>query len=455
MLKKSGLDMTEGPILKKLILFTVPLVFNSVIDQLYSTADTMMMGWFAGTEAMAAVGASGHPMNLLVNLFAGLSMGVNVTCGNLRGGKKTKELSECMHSSVLMGLLIGLFISVWGLFLCGPLLRSLDTPVEILDDAVLYMKTRLYFGPVWMLTTFCASILHAHGETRIPTLISIFSGLLNVCLNVVFVPFMSMGVEGVALATGISQTVKAVVLGILLFSPKGAYKLTFSGLRLRWKHVVSILTVGIPNGLSNIVFSISNVLLQSAVNGFGYLAVAGNTAATHVTAYVTLVLNAFRSACVSASAQCCGARKPERLDKLVKTAIPAGLVMVVLLSIPMTLFGKKLMALFTEDPMVPALGYPRLLFTCWGNLLFLLVKVFGGCLAGMRKSSVSLICDLVCIIAPRLLWVWFVVPYMQTPTMLFAIYPITWLFAAIFTGVAFRHYRKKMETEILPTTAEA
>lgn len=448
MQKKPGLDMTEGPILKKLVLYAVPLVFNSVINQLYSTADTMMMGWFAGTEAMAAVGASGHPMNLLVNLFAGLAIGVDVTCGNLRGGKKTKELSECMHSSVLMGLLIGFFISVWGLLLCDPLLRSLDTPVEILDDAVLYMKTRLYFGPVWMLTTFCSSILHAHGETRIPTLISIFSGLLNVCLNVVFVPFMGMGVEGVALATGISQAANAVALSILLFSPKGAYRLTFSGLRLRWKHVVSILTVGIPNGLSNIVFSVSNVLLQSSVNSFGYLVVAGNTAATHVSAYLTLVLNAFRSACVSASAQCCGAHKLERLDKLVKTAIPAGLMMVVLLGIPMTLFGKNLMALFADDPAVPQYGYPRLLFTCWGDLLFIFVKVFGGCLAGMRKSSVSLMCDLFCIILPRVLWVWFVVPLMHTPMMLYAIYPISWFFAAIATGVSFRHYRKKLEAEM-------
>lgn len=447
MFRKTQLDMTEGPILKKLFLFAVPLIINSVISQLYSTADTMMMGWFAGTQAMAAVGASGHPMNLLVNLFAGLAMGVTVTCGNLKGGRKMKELSECMHCCVLVGLLMGVVISVVGLSLCEPLLRSLDTPVEILDDAILYMKTRLAFGPLWMLASFSTNILHANGDSRIPTLISIFSGLLNVCLNVVFVPFMKMGVEGVALATGISQAVNAVVLSVILFSPRGQYQLTLSGLRLRWKHVLSILTVGIPNGLSNIVFSVSNVLLQSSVNSFGYLVVAGNTAATHVTAYAALVLAAFRSSCVSASAQCCGARKLQRLDQLVKTAIPGGLVLVAILSTLMTLFGKNLMALFTEDPMVPELGYPRLLFTCWGDLLFICVKVFGGCLAGMRKSSASLMCDLVGIILPRLLWVWFVVPHMHTPNMLYAIYPISWFIAAVLTGIAFRYYRRKLEAE--------
>ena len=449
MQKRAGLDMTEGPILRKLILFSLPLILNSVLNQLYSTADTVMMGRFAGTLAMAAVGASGQPLNLLVNLFAGIAVGVTVNCGNLKGAKKDKELSDCMHTCVLVGLLLGGVISGLGLSLCGPLLRSMDTPTDILDNALLYMRIRLAFGPIWMLATFSTHILHAFGETRIPTVVGIFSGLLNVCLNALFVPILGMGVEGVALATGASQTATAVVLTAVLFSPKGPYKMTFSGLRLHWEHVVNILTVGIPNGLSNIVFSVSNVLLQSAINRFGSIVIAGNTAANEVLSYVIVLLAAVRSACVSATAQCCGAKNYKRVYHFAGVALPAGIGVLIVLNILFTLFGKQMMTLITGDPAVAELGYPRLMITCWGYILFTLVKVFGGCLAGMKKSTAVLLSELFGIILPRLLWVWFVVPHMQSITWVYLIYPVSWLAAGILTAVLFRYYLQKLQREQL------
>lgn len=453
MSRKASIDLTEGPILRKVMLFALPLLLNSVINQLYTTADTVMMGQFAGTMAMAAVGASAQPIHLLVNMFIGLSLGVTVSCGNFKGGQKHKELSECMHTAVILGFLIGVAVLLFGLFLSEPLLRAMNTPAEILEDATLYVKIRLSSGPVWILALFCISIFHAHGEARIPTFVSIFSGLVNVGLNVVFVPVMGMGVEGVALATDISLGIKALVYCIILFSPKGQFRLTLSGLRLRWRYVKSIFTIGIPNGLSSIVFSFSNVLLQTSINRFGSLVVAGNTAATELINYTNLILAAIRSACVSTTAQCCGAHKLDRVGKLVKTILPSGIALLILLDIPITLFGKALMAVIADSAEAAELGFSKLMFNCWGYNIFLFVKVFSGGLAGMRKTTLTLLCDLFGIILPRILWVWFVVPHMQTPDMIYAIYPITWLLTTILTGSAFYHHLRKLKQEQLLTTS--
>ena len=456
MSRKTSIDMTEGPIFRKVMLFALPLLLSSVINQLYTTADTVMMGQFAGTLAMAAVGASAQPLHLLVNFFTGLSLGATVTCGNFKGGQKKKELTECMHNSVLLGFLIGLLVCVLGLVLSEPLLRAMDTPAEILKDAILYVKIRLAGSPALILTVFCIGIFHAHGEARIPTMVSAISGLVNVGLNVLFVPIMGMGVEGVALATNASLVMKALIYCLILFSPKGQYRLTFSGLRLQWKYVKNILTVGIPNGLSSIVFSFSNVLLQASINRFGSMVVAGNTAATELINYTNLILASVRSACVSATAQCCGARKLERVDKMVKTVIPGCVLLLVLINIPITIFGKALMGLIADSAEAGALGFPKLMYSCWGYILFLLVKVFTGGLAGMRKSTLSLMCDLFGIILPRILWVWFVAPHLQDYGPIFAIYPITWLITAILSGVVFYHHlnaMKRAAVEAAPTPA--
>ena len=243
MKKRTTLDLTEGPILRKLLMFALPLMLNSVIEALYSTADTVMMGRFAGTDAMAAVGASAQPINLLVTLFAGIALGVNVTCANLRGARKEKELRECMHTAVMAGFLAGCLVAVVGLLACRPLLVAMDTPKKILDDAVLYMSIRLSSGPYWLLAAFCNNIFYAHGDTNTPTTISLCSGLVNVGLNVLFVPVMGMGVEGVAWATNASLLIKAVVLMALLFAPKGVYQLRFSKLRLQLGHLRRIMAV--------------------------------------------------------------------------------------------------------------------------------------------------------------------------------------------------------------------
>ena len=216
MKKRTTLDFSEGPIFRKILMFAIPMMLNSLVQNLYSTADTVMVGQFVGNNAMAAVGASGQPLVLLVNFFAGLGLGVTVVCGNLKGARKQRELNECMQTSVLLGALVGAAIMLIGIPLTRPLLVSMDTPAEILEDAVLYMAIRLAAGIPWLMGAFLANIFYAYGETRMPMIVSIISGFINVALNALFLIVFDMGVEGVALATAISQIFNVVAYMIAL-----------------------------------------------------------------------------------------------------------------------------------------------------------------------------------------------------------------------------------------------
>ena len=445
MKKRTTLDLTEGPILRKLLMFALPLMLNSVIESLYSTADTVMMGRFAGTAAMAAVGASGQPLNLLVTLFAGIALGVNVTCGNLRGARKHAELRQCMYSSILTGFFAGCFVLLAGLSLCRPMLVAMDTPKQILGDAVLYMNIRLSAGPYWLLAAFCNNIFYAHGDTRTPTVISLLSGLVNVGLNAVFILCFGMGVDGVAWATNASLIIKAVVLVALLFAPQGAYRLRFSELRIRKAHVQRIMAVGIPAGLNSIVFSVSNVLLQSAVNSFGTLVVAANTAADNLGSYVSLITNAFVSAVLSGASQCYGAGKYKRIDQLMVKALIGSVSMVAAAASLITLFSRPLMLLFDSDPNVASAGMPKLMILCWGYIIFSVTQVYASGLKGIRKATPALLCTLGGVVVPRLLWVWLVIPQMHTPAMLYMIYPISWAISAVVVIVVYFRYRRKLK----------
>lgn len=448
MKKRTTLDLTEGPILRKLLMFALPLMFNSVIESLYSTADTVMMGRFVGTTAMAAVGASNQPMNLLVTLFAGVALGVNVTCGNLRGARKERELRQCMYSSILAGFLAGSFVLVFGCLSCRPLLRAMETPKEILDDAVLYMNIRLSAGPYWLLSVFCSNIFYAHGDTRTPTVISMLSGLANVGLNAVFILCFDMGVDGVAWATNASLIIKAVVLIALLFAPRGVYKLRFRELHIRKKYVQRIMAVGIPAGLNNMVFAVSNVLLQSAVNSFGTLIVAANTAADNLNTYVSLIMNGFVSAVLSGASQCYGAQKYKRIDQLIVKAIIGSVLMVAAAATVMTVFATPLMLLFDSDPNVAAAGMPKLMICCWGYTIFSVAQVYASGLKGIRKATPAFLCTVCGVVVPRLLWVWFVIPKMHTPAMLYMIYPISWAISAMVVASAYFYYRRKLKEPI-------
>ena len=321
----------------------------------------------------------------------------------------------------------------------------MDTPKKILDDAVLYMSIRLSSGPYWLLAAFCNNIFYAHGDTNTPTTISLCSGLVNVGLNVLFVPVMGMGVEGVAWATNASLLIKAVVLMALLFAPKGVSQLRFSKLRLQLGHLRRIMAVGIPAGLNSIVFSISNVMLQSAVNSFGTLIVAANTAADNLGGYVSLIMTAFASAVLSGASQCYGAGKFKRIDQMLAKALLGSVLMVAAAASVITIFAKELLLLFDSDVNVANAGMPKLMFLCWGYIIFSVTQVYASGLKGLRKATTALFCTLGGVIVPRLFWVWLVIPKMHTPAMLYLIYPISWTISAVVLVAVYYRYRRALK----------
>lgn len=448
MKKRTALDLTEGPVLRKLMLFAIPLIINTVIQSLYSTVDKIMVGQMVGSQAMAAVGASSQPLILLVNFFGGVAIGVNVVCGNLKGARKERELRSCMHTAVLMSVLAGFAVALLGIPLSRPLLQAMDTPAEILDEAVLYMLLRLAAGPVWLMGTFLANVFYAHGETRLPMVLNMVSGVANVLINALMLTVCRMGVEGVAIGTMASQAINAVVYTVALYSPRGEYKLRLRETKLHLQHAWKILAVGVPTGLNNTVFAISNVLLQSSVNSFGAAVVAGNSAADSLSTYVSVFMNSFASAALSATSQNYGAGKHKRIDEIVIKSCLGSVALVACAASLVTVFARPLLGLFVKksepgwEAVVEA-GIPKLMFCSWGYIIYSLAQMLSVCLKGIREAMPALLCNMGGVILPRLVWVWFVVPYMHTPNMLYAIYPISWAISTGILAAVFLHYRKK------------
>lgn len=448
MKKRTALDLTEGPVLRKLMMFAIPLIINTVVQTLYSTVDKIMVGQLVGSQAMAAVGASSQPLLLIVHFAGGLAVGVNVVCGNLKGARKERELRECMHTAVMMSLLAGLLVAGVGIPLAKPLLLTMDTPTEIMDEAVLYMVMRLAAGPLWMMGSFLSNIFYAHGETRIPMVLNLVSGVANVLINGLMLTVFRMGVEGVAIGTMASQAIDAVVYAVILYNPRGEYRLRVRETKLQLGHARKIMAVGVPAGLNNTVFSISNVVLQSSVNSFGATVVAGNSAADSIAAYVSVFMNSIASAALSAASQSYGAGKHKRIDEIVIKSCLGSMVLVACAASLVTVFARPLLSLFvkkTEEGWqdVVEAGVPKLMFCIWGYIIYSVSQMLSGCLKGIREATPAMLCNAGGAIVPRLLWVWFVFPHINDPNWLYAIYPISWVISTCIMAVAFFHYRKK------------
>lgn len=442
------MDLTKGSVMKQLIAFATPIMLANVLQHLYNVADKIVVGNFAenGAVALAAVGSTSAATALILNLILGFTAGTNVICANYRGAKKPKALRTCMHSSMVLGVLSGAVVAVLGIVLCKQLLRLMSTPEEVLDLATLYMRIYLAGSPVAMIYNFGASIMRAHGDTKRPMYILTISGLVNVALNLVLVIVFHMGVAGVAIATVASQVASAGAILWMLFSPKGEYKMSFKELRLDKKSVLAVIRVGIPCGLNNIVFSISNMTVQSALNSFNSaIIIAGKTAATDIVNLTYQIIAAFAMACTSFSGQCYGAGDYKRIDKLCKESIVLCWGCMVTVSIVATLFPNQLLGLFNGDPAVIEAGKGILLINSWGYMLYTVCDLVLCCSRGMGKTSVPTILSFAGICIPRILWAMLVFPVNRTVDFLFLCYPISWFINSVLQIVYYVHTRKKLD----------
>ena len=447
--KKHTLDLASGPVTSKLLAFTMPILASNLLQHLYNAADRAVVGKFAvdGDMALAAVGSTGSAITLLLNLFTGLALGANVVCSNMRGAANTKDLRKAMHTSILLAGLCGVFMMIFGIAVTKPFLLLMGCPENVLEASTLYMRIHFLGTPFQLLYNFGAAILNSHGDTKRPMTILSLSGLLNVALNLVFVLFCGMSVDGVALATVAAQALSAIVVLWILFKPDGGYDLNISELKIRKNELANIVRIGVPCGLNGMVFSVANVIIQSSVNSLGDVAMAGNSAAAGYTGLVYQILAAFYSGCISFSGQCYGAKKYKRIDKLVGRSILLCSGMIAVLATVATIFPYFFLGIFTNNKAAMDSGIGPMVIICWSYMLYGVSEVFLGTLRGMRRSGMPTLINAIFICIPRLLWVFIAFPLYRTVWFLYLCYPISYVFSSTMQGIYFWRTRRKLDAQ--------
>ena len=447
--KRQTLDLASGCVTGKLLAFTLPILATNLLQHLYNAADRAVVGKFAanGDLALAAVGATGSAITLLLNLVSGFSLGANVVCSNMRGAGNTKDLRKAMHTSMLLAVICGLSMMVLGLLVTKPFLLLMGCPENVLEGAILYMRIYFLGTPFQLVYNFGAAILRSHGDAKRPMAILSVTGLVNVILNVVLVLFCGMAVEGVAWATVVAQAISAVVIMRILFKPNGGFDLNLSELKLHRNELRNIVRVGVPCGLNGMVFSISNVTIQSSVNSLGDVVMAGNAAASGYSGLVYQILAAFYSACISFSGQCYGAKKYKRIDKLVGRSILICSTMIATMAALATIFPYFFLGLFTNNRAAMESGIGPMLITCWGYILYGITEILLGTLRGMRRSGMPTLINAASICLPRLAWVFFVFPLYRTAWFLYLCYPISYVFSTSLQGIYMVQTRRQLDRQ--------
>ncbi len=428
--KSFEIDMCNGPLLGKILLFSLPLMLSGVLQLLFNAADVIVVGRFAGHEALAAVGSTSALINLLVNLFIGLSVGTNVMVANYYGAKKEDLVSETVHTSVLTSLVSGCILIVLGLFLAGPLLTLMGTPGDVLPQATLYMRIYFIGMPVIMLYNFGSAILRAIGDTRRPLYYLLLAGILNVILNLVFVIQFGLGVAGVALATVLSQVVSAGLIFLSLMKSEGCFRLYPGRLKISPERLRQMIRIGLPAGMQGAIFSISNVLIQSSINSFGSVAMAGSTAAANIEGFVYTAMNALHQTALSFTSQNYGAGKTARINRVLLLCLAIVTLIGLVLGNGAYIFGRQLLGIYSSDPQVIAYGLTRMAYICVPYFACGVMDVLVGSLRGMGYSILPTLVSLTGACGFRVLWIFTVFRYSHTLETLFLSYLISWVLTA-------------------------
>ena len=441
--KRYEIDMLNGPVMPKLLSFALPLMLSSMLQLTFNAADVIVVGRFEGDAALAAVGAPGSLINLLINLFLGLSVGANVIVAQCFGAGNFKETWDAVHTSVTLSLISGVLVGVVGFFLAGTFLSMMNTPDEVLPLATAYMRIYFLGMPANMLYNFSAAILRAIGDTRRPLTYLTIAGVVNVLLNLLFVIVFHMGVSGVALATIISQVISAVLVLLCLMRSDGAIRVELKKLRLDMGKVWQIAKVGLPAGLQGMVFSISNVLIQSTVNSFGKTVVAGNTTASNLEGYIYVAMNSIYQGAITFTGQNVGARKYERIGRVARDSLMTVFAIGAALGGLLMLFKVPLFHIYTEDDAVIAAAGIRTSVIAPTYFLCGMMDTMVGLLRGMGSSVTPMIVSIMGACVLRVVWILTIFPLDPTLTMLYISYPISWAVTFATHFVCYLRVKKK------------
>ena len=433
-------DLTSGPMLQKIILFSLPLAASSILQLLFNAADVVVVGRFAGSTALAAVGSNGALINLLVNLFVGLSLGANVVAARCFGAKDERGVQNTVQTSVTLGLVSGVLLAFVGFFAARGLLELMSCPEDVIGLSTLYLKIYFIGMPMTMLYNFSAALLRAVGDTRRPLYCLAVSGIINVVLNLVFVILFQMSVAGVALATIISQALSAVLVVIALMRRTDACKLYLSKMRFYKPQLEKILRIGLPAGIQSALFSISNVLIQSSVNSFGDVFMSGNAASSNIEGFVYVCLNAFQQSAVNFAGQNAGARQYRRVRQTLWICLGCVTVVGLVLGSLAYALGPSLLSIYiTDSAEAISYGLIRLAFICLPYFLCGLMDVTTGALRGIGASFVPMLISILGVCGLRIVWIYtiFQIPEFHTPQCLYFSYTVSWIITFIAQLIAF------------------
>lgn len=441
--EKRPIDMVHGPLLPNIIRFAIPLMLTGVLQLLFNACDMIVVGKFAGSAPLAAVGSTTSLTNLLVNAFMGLSVGVNVLAAHALGAQDREMSQKVVHTAVTMSLICGTLLAILGVSVCRACLIAMDTPEEVLDLAVLYMRIFFCGMPIIMLYNFSAALLRAQGNTKQPLIYLSIAGVINVALNLVLVIVFHLSVSGVAIATVVSQGVSAVLVLRFLHKQEGPCHLDFKKLTIDLGVVKKTFQIGIPASFNSIMFSLSNVQIQSAINSFGSSAMAGSAAAANLEGFIYISANSFHQAAINFTGQNVGAGRHERINRVVFTCCLISALVAGVLGTGVYLWGQSLLGLYTETASDIAFGMTRLQIIALTYPLCGLMDTMVGALRGMGFSMVPTLISVVGVCGLRILWLHTIFAWTPTVEVLFLSYPVTWAVTGLVQFFCFVYIRKK------------
>jgi len=441
---KYEIDMCNGSILDKLVSFSIPLMLSGILQLLFNAVDIIVVGQFTGNEALAAVGSTTALINVFVNLFIGISLGASVLAARFYATGQEKEMSETVHTSITLALISGIAMGIIGVIAAKGALELMDTPDNVLNLSTLYMRIYFMGMPFFMLYNYGAAILRAVGDTKRPLLFLIISGATNVVLNLLLVIQFHLGVAGVAIATVISQCISCILVLRCLYLSDGSYQLRFNKLGMKTRYVKQIFQIGIPAGIQSTIINFSNVLLQSSVNSFGSVAMAGYTAANNILGFLYVSVNSITQACMSFTSQNYGVRKFKRMDKVLLECLGLTVIVALVLGGGSYLFGAELMHIYTKSSKVIECGVDIMLYTTVTYFLCGIMDLLPGALRSMGHSTVPMILSVIGTVGTRIVWIYVIFPCHRSLDFLFISYPVSWLLTIVMQVICFYFVRKKV-----------
>lgn len=440
----TSIDMLHGSLLDKILLFSLPLAASMILQQLFNSADVAVVGRFDSPQAMAAVGSNGAAINLMVNIFVGLSVGANVVVARCIGRNETGKIHDAVHTSISLALISGIILLIWGLAVAKPILTLMNTPDDIIDLAVVYFRVYFLGMPFIMLYNFGSAVLRSKGDSKRPLWSLGFGGVINVILNLIFVIGLKLSVVGVALATVISNAVSSIMIMYFLMTEEEPYRFRFSRLSLKREHVAQILKIGLPAGIQGSLFSISNMTIQTAINSLGSYASAGSAAALNFDFLTYYIVAAFTQAAVTFTSQNYGAGDYARCRRVFNLTMSAGVLLTGFACFVCAFWKTEILSLYTVNPEVLRFAEVRMIHAVAFLWMCNIYEVSGGCLRGMGYSMLPSVLVLLGCCVLRIVWVYTAFAWEKDFALLMDVYPVSWTITGTATMIAYYTVRHKL-----------